>query len=72
MMRCLVLGHEWMHPRIRRDRSGALVRGAVDMTCSRCAKEHQSDVDLTPHWPMLARLRRQIPWSRARSRERAS
>jgi len=68
MMRltCRLIGHEWMHPR-----PYGTTRGALEMECARCGAVHRAEVDLTPHWPLLARMRRQVPWARARSRTRA-
>lgn len=67
-LRCWLFGHDYMHPRARRDRGGAVVRGQITMACLHCGHIHQVEIDLTPNWGLTARLRRQVPWSRRRTR----
>lgn len=70
-IRCAIFGHSTMHPRRARDGSDAIVRGALELECASCGRVWPVTVDFTPSWSLLARLRRQTPWARERSRRSA-
>lgn len=54
--------------REKRDESGRLVKPqTVEWYCTKCLAVH-GETSLVPSWPLLARLRRQLPWSRTKTR----
>lgn len=67
---CFVVGHDPMYPREKRIREGQTVRVTLEYECRRCGDTVESAVNLTPSWKLMARIRRQVPWARARSRRR--
>jgi hypothetical protein len=70
---CLIVGHDLMHPHsVDTSDKPTVKRIVLESECRRCFKTVRFDaVDLTPNWRLSAKLRRQAPWARERSRRTA-
>ena len=59
--------HDLMHPRRKRRADGQVIPGILEYECRRCSQV-VGETEYKPSWSLLAKIRRQIPFARERSR----